>query len=45
MVDVVGIIGLGNAGGAVAGALAAKIPVVGFDLDEGRRAVAAGLTL
>ena len=43
MVDVVGIIGLGNAGGAVAGALAAKIPVVGFDLDEGRRAVAAGL--
>jgi 3-hydroxyisobutyrate dehydrogenase len=43
MADAVGIIGLGNAGGAVAGALAAKVPVVGFDLDPDRRAVASGL--
>ena len=43
MADAVGVIGLGNAGGAVAGALAARIPVIGFDLDEGRRAIAAGL--
>lgn len=43
MADAVGVIGLGNAGGAVAGALAAKVPVVGFDLDPGRREVAAGL--
>ena len=43
MADAVGVIGLGNAGGAVAGALAAKIPVIGFDLDADRRAVAAGL--
>ena len=43
MTDTVGVIGLGNAGGAVAGALAAKVPVVGFDLDPGRREVASGL--
>ena len=43
MADAVGIIGLGNAGGAVAGALAAKVPVVGFDLDPDRCAVASGL--
>mgnify|MGYP006222067953 CR=1 FL=1 len=43
MVDAVGVIGLGNAGGAVAGALARKGSVIGFDLDEGRRAIAASL--
>jgi 3-hydroxyisobutyrate dehydrogenase-like beta-hydroxyacid dehydrogenase len=43
MTDAVGIIGLGNAGGAVAGALARKVPVVGFDRDEARRTIAAGL--
>jgi 3-hydroxyisobutyrate dehydrogenase len=43
MADAVGVIGLGNAGGAVAGALAAKIPVIGFDPDEERREIAAGL--
>jgi 3-hydroxyisobutyrate dehydrogenase len=43
MADVIGVIGLGNAGGAVAGALAAKVRVVGFDIDAGRREVAAGL--
>ena len=43
MVDAVGVIGLGNAGGAVAGALAARVPVIGFDLDEGRREIASGL--
>jgi 3-hydroxyisobutyrate dehydrogenase len=43
MADTVGVIGLGNAGGAVAGALAAKISVIGFDLDEGRRAIATEL--
>ena len=43
MVDTVGVIGLGNAGGAVAGALAAKISVIGFDLDAGRREIAARL--
>jgi len=43
MTDTVGVIGLGNAGGSVAGALAAKVPVVGFDLDPGRREVASGV--
>jgi 3-hydroxyisobutyrate dehydrogenase len=43
MVDTVGVVGLGNAGGAVAGALARKRSVIGFDLDEGRRAIAASL--
>jgi 3-hydroxyisobutyrate dehydrogenase len=40
MVDVIGVIGLGNAGSAVAGALAAKTPVIGFDLDPSRRDIA-----
>lgn len=43
MADMVGIIGLGNAGGAVAGALAAKVAVVGYDPDPARREVARGL--
>ncbi|MDE0808340.1 MAG: NAD(P)-dependent oxidoreductase [Alphaproteobacteria bacterium] len=37
MANTVGVIGLGNAGGAVARALATQIPVIGFDLDEDRR--------
>ena len=31
--EIIGVIGLGNAGGAVAGALARKTKVVGFDPD------------
>ena len=43
MTDPVGLVGLGNAGASIAQALVAKVPVVGFDLDEGRRETAAGL--
>ena len=43
MANTVGVIGLGNAGGAVARALATQIPVIGFDLDEDRRVDATGL--
>ena len=41
MIQSVGVIGLGNAGGAVAGALARSVPVYGFDVDEARRTAAA----
>ena len=34
--EIIGVIGLGNAGGAVAGALARKTKVVGFDPDPER---------
>jgi len=36
----IGIVGLGNAGGALAGALLRHFEVVGFDVDESRRAAA-----
>lgn len=47
MSDAIGVIGLGNAGGAVASALVKKVPVVGFDIDAGRReaAKAMGVTV
>ena len=46
MIEQVGIIGLGNAGSAVASALAKKAKVVGFDINSSRRAMAqsAGIT-
>ncbi|MCP5151674.1 MAG: NAD(P)-dependent oxidoreductase [Ectothiorhodospiraceae bacterium] len=47
MAEAVGIVGLGNAGGALASALCRQMPVVGFDVDPARRAAVAdlGLTL
>jgi 3-hydroxyisobutyrate dehydrogenase-like beta-hydroxyacid dehydrogenase len=39
--DVVGVVGLGNMGGVLAGRLAQGGPVAGFDLDDARRAEAA----
>src|SRR5262247_1913180 len=41
----VGIVGLGNAGSAMATALSGKIPLVGFDIDPGRRQAVAHLAL
>ena len=41
----VGIIGLGNAGSALATALSGKVPLVGFDVDPTRRQAVASLTL
>jgi 3-hydroxyisobutyrate dehydrogenase len=38
MTETVGLIGLGNAGSSVASALTRKVSVVGYDLDERRRA-------
>jgi len=43
MTDTVGVIGLGNAGGAVAGALARSASVVGYDPSNERCSVAVGL--
>jgi 3-hydroxyisobutyrate dehydrogenase len=39
----VGIVGLGNAGSAMATALSGKMPLIGFDIDPDRRRVVAGL--
>jgi len=36
MAETIGLVGLGNAGGAVAGALAKKVSVLGFDIDPAR---------
>jgi 3-hydroxyisobutyrate dehydrogenase len=41
----VGIVGLGNAGSAMATALSGKMPLVGFDIDPGRRQAVAHLAL
>jgi 3-hydroxyisobutyrate dehydrogenase-like beta-hydroxyacid dehydrogenase len=41
----VGIVGLGNAGSAMATALSGKMPLVGFDVDPGRQQAVAGLAL
>jgi 3-hydroxyisobutyrate dehydrogenase len=41
----VGIVGLGNAGSAMATALSGKLSLVGFDIDPGRRQAVAHLTL
>jgi 3-hydroxyisobutyrate dehydrogenase-like beta-hydroxyacid dehydrogenase len=40
-----GIVGLGNAGSAMATALSGKMPLVGFDIDPGRRQAVAHLAL
>ncbi|HEY3190146.1 MAG TPA: NAD(P)-binding domain-containing protein, partial [Solirubrobacteraceae bacterium] len=37
----VGLVGLGNMGSAIAGRLAARFTVLGFDVDPTRRAAAA----
>jgi 3-hydroxyisobutyrate dehydrogenase len=41
----VGIVGLGNAGAAMATALSGKMPLLGFDINPNRRHVVASLTL
>jgi 3-hydroxyisobutyrate dehydrogenase len=41
----VGIVGLGNAGSAMATALSGKMPLIGFDIDPGRRQAVAHLAL
>jgi 3-hydroxyisobutyrate dehydrogenase len=41
----VGIVGLGNAGSALATALSGKVPLVGFDIDPNRRQAVAHLAL
>ena len=41
----VGIVGLGNAGSAMATALSGKMPLVGFDVDPKRRQAVAHLAL
>jgi 3-hydroxyisobutyrate dehydrogenase len=41
----VGIVGLGNAGSAMATALSGKMPLVGFDIDPSRRQVVSHLAL
>ena len=45
MPDSIGIIGLGNAGSALATALSGKVPLVGYDLDEGKRQALADLEM
>jgi 3-hydroxyisobutyrate dehydrogenase len=41
----IGIVGLGNAGSAMATALSGKMPLIGFDIDPGRRQAVAHLAL
>jgi 3-hydroxyisobutyrate dehydrogenase len=41
----VGIVGLGNAGSAMATALSGKLPLIGFDIDPGRRQAVSHLKL
>ena len=45
MPDSIGIIGLGNAGSALAAALSGKVPLVGYDNDEGKRRALADLEM
>ena len=45
MPDSIGIIGLGNAGSALATALSGKLPLVGYDLDPNRRQAVADLEM
>jgi 3-hydroxyisobutyrate dehydrogenase-like beta-hydroxyacid dehydrogenase len=45
MPDLIGIIGLGNAGSALATALSGKLPLVGYDLDPNRRQAVANLEM
>jgi 3-hydroxyisobutyrate dehydrogenase-like beta-hydroxyacid dehydrogenase len=45
MNQTVGMVGLGNAGSAMATALSGKVPLLGYDTNPGRRPVVAGLAL
>jgi 3-hydroxyisobutyrate dehydrogenase-like beta-hydroxyacid dehydrogenase len=45
METIVGIVGLGNAGSAMATALSGKMPLLGFDVDANRRQAVAHLAL
>ena len=45
MNDCVGLIGLGNAGSALANAFSGQRPLVGFDADPARRDAVAALDL
>lgn len=45
MSDAIGLIGLGNAGSALATALSGKLPLVGYDRDPNRRQAVAGLAI
>ena len=45
MPDLIGIIGLGNTGSALATALSGKLPLVGYDLDPNRRQALADLEM
>lgn len=45
MPDLIGIVGLGNAGSALATALSGKLPLVGYDLDPNRRKAVAALEM
>ena len=45
MSDVIGMIGLGNAGSALATALSGKAPLVGYDREPSRRQAVAGLAI
>ena len=45
MKNSLGIVGLGNAGSALAQALSGRIPLIGFDVDPGRREAVSGLDL
>ena len=45
MSDAIGMIGLGNAGSALATALSGKVPMVGHDLDPNRYQAVAGLQI
>ena len=45
MSDAIGMIGLGNAGSALAAALSGKLPLVGYDRDPNRRQAVSGLAI
>jgi 3-hydroxyisobutyrate dehydrogenase len=45
METTVGIVGLGNAGSAMATALSGQIPLIGFDIDPARQQAVAGLAI
>ncbi len=45
METIVGIVGLGNAGSAMATALSGQVPLIGFDIDPSRRQIVADLEI
>ena len=45
MPELIGIIGLGNAGSALAAALSGEMPLVGYDLEPGKRQAVAALEM